>query len=1095
MRILINGNEVDGRAGEMILDLARRENIEIPALCAEQRLEPVDSCGVCVVEVEGKGVVKSCSTPIEEGMVILTRSAAAEDVRKAALELLLSNHWGDCLAPCKQACPAHTDCQAYVSLAGNGRFQDALKILYENIPLPATFGRVCPAPCEDACRREIAEEPVQIRHMKRFLGDLGLDYVPSVASETGNKIAIVGGGPAGLSVAYFLRRHGHGVIVFDAMPQMGGMLRYGIPEYRLSHAVLDRDINVLQRMGIVFRNNIRLGQDVTCVQLEDEYDAVFLGLGAWGTRSMGVPGEDNPAVIQGTDFLRDVNSGQRPSLPDHVVVIGGGNTAMDAARCARRLGAEVTVLYRRSQEEMPALEYEVEEAEEEGVKFQYLTQPVEFIGDSRALSTVRCVRMKLGQPDDSGRRRPVPVEGSEFAIDVRGVMLAVGQTIDTRCLADSSVEVSKWGNIVADETSGATSSVTVFAGGDVVTGPSIAVEAVGAGHRAADAIHRFLESGSREEPHATYNHVKHGVTREDIGSPATSPQIRTPVRSVEERLADFEEYETELSEEQAEVAGQRCLECGCMAFADCSLRDYATESNAVQETYEGDLPHKRRDDRHPFIVRKVGKCIACGRCIRTCAEVCGISAIDFVGRGINVEVQVPFNRAWQDSDCVSCGACVDVCPTGALYDRSVLDKQVPLVLEHKPTTCLLCGVGCDIEVLSLDGTYMRTEPADGSSVLCARGRYGWHSIKDIPRITEPMILCGTAHVRVSWDEALSEIAERLGDAKGSITLFGTGLLTCEEGWLVARLAEGLNAGGPIFDFNASRSQIDIRPEQIASIEDLKDANHIMIIGPRSSQEKVALDAILRTLTATGTMLVSVGAQIVGASREMGLETLQELLASFDTTSLFDTELSSLVKDNAPYIVVEERTVTRDSLGLITSFLDQHENARLVVVSATANARGLRRLGFTEELRTSSQAWLAIGVDPMATPAGRRYQLDLETMIAMSPVPTETTKRAHVILPMRLPLETRGHILQGDKHKSLEVTIQSPLLIETWEVLLRIASAVGIEGLPWQFDALSHNALCGDLKSDRSKVAAGTTEASLASIIDTRLDWLGIRKGV
>jgi len=1095
MRILINGNEVDGRAGETILDLARRANIDIPALCAEQRLEPFDSCGVCVVEVEGKDVVKSCSTPIEDGMTILTRSAAAEDVRKAALELLLSNHWGDCIAPCMQACPARTDCQAYVSLAGNGRFQDALRILYEKIPLPSTFGRVCPAPCEDACRREIAEEPVQIRHMKRFLGDLDLDYVPPVAVETGYKIAVVGGGPAGLSAAYFLRRYGHSVVVLDAMPQMGGMLRYGIPEYRLPHAVLDRDINVLQRMGIVFRNNTRLGQDITCAQLEDEYDAVFLGLGAWGTRSMGVPGEDNPAVIQGTDFLRDVNSGKRPNLPDHVVVIGGGNTAMDAARCARRLGAEVTVLYRRSQEEMPALEYEVEEAEEEGVKFQYLTQPVEFIGDSRALSKVRCVRMQLGQPDDSGRRRPVPIEGSEFGIDVKGVMLAVGQTIDASCVADSSVEISKWGSIVADEASGATSSVTVFAGGDVVTGPSIAVEAIGAGHRAADAIHRFLESGSREEPHATYNHVKHGVTREDIGSPATSPQIRTPVRSVEERLADFEEYETGLSEEQAEIAGQRCLECGCLAFDDCSLRDYATESNAVQETYEGDLPHKRRDERHPFIVRKVGKCIACGRCIRMCAEICGVSAIDFVGRGISVEVQVPFNRAWQDSDCVSCGACVDVCPTGALYDRSVLEKQVPLILEPKSTTCMLCGVGCGINVLSLDGTYMRTVPADGSSVLCSRGRYGWHAIRDVSRITEPMIRCGTSHVRVSWDEALSEIANRLGDAKGSIAVFGTGLLTCEEGWLVARLAEGLDAGRPIFDFNASRPQIDIRPEQIASIDDLKEANHIVVIGPRSFAEKAALDAIFRMLMAKGAMLVGVGAGISGACREMGLERLQELLGSFDAPSLFDPALSSLVGDKAPYIVVEERTMARDSLGLIASFLDQHESARLVVVSATANTRGLRRLGFTEELRTSSRAWLAIGVDPMASPAGRRHQLDVETMIAMSPVPTETTNRAHVVLPMRLPLETRGHILQGDKHKSLAVTIQSPLPIETWEILVRIANAVGIEGLPWQFDTLSQNASCSDLKSNRGRVAVGTTEASLASVIDTRLEWLGIQKGV
>lgn len=306
MRISINGRQLEGHAGEMILDVARRANIDIPALCAEERLEPFDSCGVCVVEVEGKGIVKSCSTPIEEGMSVVTKSPEAEVVRKAAMELLLSNHWGDCVAPCKTACPASTDCQAYVSLSANGRFLDGLKILYKNLPLPASLGRICPAPCEDACRREIAEEPVQIRHMKRFLADHGYEYVPPVGAPTGKHVAIVGGGPAGLSAAFFLRQHGHDATIYDAMPAMGGMLRYGIPEYRLPQSVIDRELDVLRRMGITFRNGVRLGTDISCGQLERDFDAVFLGLGAWGTRGMGLPGEDHSAVIQGTDFLRRV---------------------------------------------------------------------------------------------------------------------------------------------------------------------------------------------------------------------------------------------------------------------------------------------------------------------------------------------------------------------------------------------------------------------------------------------------------------------------------------------------------------------------------------------------------------------------------------------------------------------------------------------------------------------------------------------------------------------------------------------------------------------------------------------------------------------
>jgi len=234
LSVTINEKKVSAVEGETILVLARREGVEIPALCAEERLAPYDSCGVCVVDVEGMGVVKSCSTPVRDGMIIHTHSKAAEDIRRTALELLLSNHWGDCIAPCQQACPAHTDCQGYVGLTANGLFEEALHLLYEKLPLPAAFGRICPAPCEDACRREIVEEPIQIRHIKRFLGDKGFDYTPSVAAGTGKRVAIVGGGPAGLSAAYFLRRNGHTTVVFDAMPKMGGMLRYGIPDCRLT---------------------------------------------------------------------------------------------------------------------------------------------------------------------------------------------------------------------------------------------------------------------------------------------------------------------------------------------------------------------------------------------------------------------------------------------------------------------------------------------------------------------------------------------------------------------------------------------------------------------------------------------------------------------------------------------------------------------------------------------------------------------------------------------------------------------------------------------------------------------------------------------
>ena len=1086
--VTINGRKLSGEPGETILDVARRSEIHIPALCAEERLAPLDSCGVCTVEIEGRGVVKACSTPIESGMAIETHSSAAIDVRRTALELLLSNHWGDCIAPCRAACPAQTDCQAYVSLTANGRFLDALKVLYRNLPLPASFGRICPAPCEDACRREIAEEPVQIRHMKRFLADHGFDYVPPTGTPTGRHVAIVGGGPAGLSAAYFLRRHGHDVTVYDAMPEMGGMLRYGIPEYRLPQTVIDEELSVLRRMGIAFHNGVRVGSDIHCAELEEANDAVFLGLGAWGTRGMGIPGEDHCAVFQGTDFLRRVNEGERPTLPDRVVIIGGGNTAMDAARCARRLGANVTVAYRRTAEQMPALEHEVREAEDEGVEFRYLTQPVEFLVDGEALRGIRCVEMELGEPDDSGRRRPVVVEGSEFVLEAQAALLAVGQTIDTSCLEGVDIDRGRNGSIVVDETTGQTSRTKLFAGGDVVTGPSIAVEAIGAGHRAADAIDRFLR-GEPTAPPPVYSHVKHGVTREDIGNPATSPRIRTTPRPVEERVSDFEEYEAGLSDDEATAAAQRCLECGCMVFDDCALRDYATEVSAVQETYEGDLPRKLRDERHPFIVRKVGKCISCGRCLRVCNDVCGIAAIDFAGRGIETEVQAPFNRAWQDSDCVSCGACVDVCPTGSLYDRTVLQKQVPLDLERTTTTCVLCGLGCEIDVLSLDGSYMRTVPTDGKSVLCARGRYGWHTLGNDKRITTPMIRSGSALREVSWAEALAEAGKRLITARGSIAAFGTGLLTCEEGWLVAQIADGLGAGAPVFDINAHRPQMEIAGEQIVPLEGLSQADLIVVVGNRGTYEKVSLDTGLRQQISRGARVVGYGASVPGAADEFDLAELDDLFAELDRgPSLFGEEATAAT---TPLLVFEESSVSSHVLEKVVGFLAKHPAWRLLIVPATANAIGLRRLGFSEQLRTDAKAWLTIGSDPVAMVGGRQHVLNVDTLVAISPIRTATTARAHVVFPMRLPYEARGRVIGARGLRTLASVVAGPLPMETWEVLLRLAGELNIGPLPGDFDALVAATPCEELRGPCGLTAAKATPASIADIADRNLAALGI----
>jgi formate dehydrogenase major subunit len=775
---------------------------------------------------------------------------------------------------------------------------------------------------------------------------------------------------------------------------------------------------------------------------------------------------------------------------------------MDAARCARRLGSHVTVLYRRTQEEMPALAHEIREAADEGVEFRFLTQPVEFVGGRSHLRGIRCVRMELGKPDESGRRRPIAVEGSEFVVDVEAALLAVGQVVDSSSLVSADVEVTKRGTPVVDARTGRTSKLKVFCGGDMVTGPGIAVEAVGAGRRAAEAIHRFLTCGDPAPSVATYAHVKQDVTRDDIGNPATAPRIRTPVRPAGERVGDFAEYETDLSGPQAVAAGQRCLECGCMAFHDCRLRDYSTDAEASQETYAGAVPRKLHDERHPFIVREAGKCVSCGRCVRVCADVCGVSAIDFVGRGIETEIQAPFDRAWQDSACVACGACVDACPTGALCDRTLLEKQVPLDLERTETACSLCGLGCGIASLTLSGTYMGSVPSSDEDVLCARGRYGWHAIKDAPRITSPMIRHGSALVEVSWSEALDEAKNRLVAARRSSVVFGTGLLTCEEGWLTSRLAEALEAGAPIFDVNAAKSRTDVRPGDIVGLDALDEPERLIVaVGPRAPYEQVALDVILRRAIRRGSVVISVGAQVPGAHVELPLGDLERLLSDLGSAHGFPYDLAgahlpaSAQRHGAPGLriplfLIEERTISGSALEHIAAFL-RTGGARLAVVPATANAIGLRRLGFTEALNASARAWLTVGADPVATAAGRQHLPGVETLVAISAIQTVTTARAHVVFPMRLPYETRGTILTASGTKRLSTVKRTAIGEETWEVLSRLASALECEPTPETFDELSRTAMRAVEKGPGSIVRAGVTPAGTARAIDRRLAELDI----
>jgi formate dehydrogenase major subunit len=804
----LNGEKVEAEAGSTILEAAQQNGVEIPTLCHDPRLKPSAACRLCLVEVEkARGPMPACATPLTEGMVVRTRTDELVKSRQMALELLLSDHYGDCIAPCKLACPAGIDVQGYIGLIANGEYQEALKLIKKSNPLPVVIGRVCPRFCETKCRRNLLEGPVAINALKRFVADYDLNngtpYVPEVKPATGHKVAIIGGGPAGLSAAYYLALEGHEVTILESSPELGGMLRYGIPEYRLPKAVLDKEIKSITDLCHEIRCNVCLGQDFTIDSLkDDDYEAIFLALGAQASQKMKVEGEDLPGILSGIEFLRDVALGQKVSLGQKVAVIGGGNTAIDAARTALRLGTgEVTIVYRRSRGEMPANDEEIEQAEQEGVKFHFLAAPVKISAQNGKADTMECIKMALGEPDSSGRRRPEPIAGSEFTMDVDTVIAAIGQTMEASGCKDGQIELNRRGYISVNEETMETSMEGVFSGGDCTSGPATVVEAVAAGKRAATSIIQYLNGQPILPPRKPYNCSKgelQDIDIEDYADVQRVPRGEMPVLDLETGKGNFAEIELGFTENIARRESERCLACGCQDVFECKLRELATEYAVDDTKYGGRRHHLRiRENEHPYIVRDPNKCILCGRCVRICNEVEGLSALGFFNRGFDTLVGPALDMPLCETACDSCGQCVSTCPTGALTPRAQLPKQGPWELETVPTTCPYCGIGCNLELNVLGDKIVTVTSPIGSPVnngnLCEKGQFYPMALHNLKRLRTPLVKRDGKLVEVSWEEAvalagkgLKQIRDKIGG--DGLAVLSSPKLTNEEDYLVQKLA-------------------------------------------------------------------------------------------------------------------------------------------------------------------------------------------------------------------------------------------------------------------------------------------------------------------
>jgi len=791
--LTIDGIKVETTRGKTILEAALDAGIYIPALCYHPDLKPLAdlesdrACRLCVVEVEGAAEPQlACMTQVAARMVVHTISPTLQRIRRNNLKLIISRHPQVCLTchrrerckpgdtclrlpsvtesqcivcprnsrcelqrvvdyvgvqdflpyipkklpvredspfwvrdnnycilcercvrvcedvrgakaiefayPCHKACPAGIDIPRYLRLIARGKPAASLAVIREIVPFPGSLGRVCVHPCETACQRgKEVDKPLCIRMMKRFAADNSDDSWKKRAKRlppTGKKVAVVGAGPAGLTAAYYLAKQGHKVTVFEALPEPGGMMRVGIPEYRLPRNILGGEIEDIKSFGVELKLNTKV--ESLDSLFNQGYNAIFLGLGAHRGMSLGVEGENLPGVIESAEFLRRVNLGEKMKVGNRVGVVGGGNVAIDAARVSLRLGAKkVTIIYRRTRAEMPANPEEVDAALQEDIEIIYLAAPSKMARENDVLK-LECIRMELGEPDASGRRRPVPVKGSEFVIELDNLIGAIGQR--TQIPEGFKIEAGK-GDVVKANANTQTSRQGVFAGGDCVSGPATVIEAIAAGRKAAEAIDHYLGGSGDIAESLVAPEEATSFTEEDFPAEKLAIFSHLPPQ---ERVKNFAEVELDVDWNVAVAESLRCLQCNVIA--------------------------------------------------------------------------PPNKLTLKEANCQFCGACVDVCPVGALMERSSLWNRCP---DRVVTTiCPYCGVGCTLNLDIKDEKIIRVVPDQrgpaNKGQACVKGKFGLDFVNSADRLTMPLIKQKNGEfIEASWGEAFDLITSKLANYKGN----------------------------------------------------------------------------------------------------------------------------------------------------------------------------------------------------------------------------------------------------------------------------------------------------------------------------------------
>ena len=787
--------------GTLLIDAAKEAGIYIPTLCyLPQKLEPQTPCGVCVVEIRGKGLQRACAYVVREDIEVSTKSEEISRIRQSILEGLVKNHYGDCNAPCHTPCPGNLPIQGYIGFIAQGDFKAALALIKEKLPLPATVGRVCPRFCESVCRRVLLDEPVAINNLKRFVADYGLQYgelTPKPKPFNGKKVAVIGAGPAGLACAYFLRLQGVGVRVFDKNSHPGGLLAYGIPNFKLPKDVLEREIKQIWNLGVEFVPKQEWGRDFNLEDLfKQGYRAVFLATGLSQEKLMGFAGED--LALSGLEFLKKVNQSELELIDfqgKNIAILGGSYTALEVARILRRVKARVELIFPRSRLELPVPVREIHYAEQEGVGFCLVTMPVklERKGKSFVLETVKTVLGPKKELFLTEHR-----ETREFDLIFR----AWGESLDQGFQDFGQLESRlyfKTSGFLKTDSFGATSVQGVFAGGDMVNGPKTVIHAVSSGRKAAYGIVSFLQSERKPTKTVSFKYdFSRGKRLETVDSNLftgidLAKRSRLKERSPQERLEDFKEITLGLTSDEAIAEAKRCLQCGCIGISKCNFRDVLMQERVEAKSGRKQIKYLIKRD-HPVLELDLNKCIGCERCVRTCSY----AAIELKILNKNtLHEHISFNF---NENCTCCGDCADACPTGALVKKHL---RVPYErnkdeVKAVKSICGYCGVGCNLTVwvkhnAILEITGQNNSPNYGS--LCIKGRFGFDFYKSSKRLLHPRLRSAKDKSLevVDWDQALEFLAERFAfyrDQFGpqSIGVLASSQISNEESYLAHKLA-------------------------------------------------------------------------------------------------------------------------------------------------------------------------------------------------------------------------------------------------------------------------------------------------------------------